>query len=368
MLLATAVVDRILELAQWQGALVVLAVTGVAFSLNAALSRRWSPSRKRLMSAQFKRLPNDIVVGIALLASCELLKGVHASEWLVGPVGFAALVVWLTLALRAARALVFEWLFANSMREGVPLLLVDLIMLGASLVVVAALVHAVFLVEVTSLLATSAVASVVIGLALQDTLGHLVAGISLQLDRPFRLGDWIEVRSGSEHISGQVLEVSWRATLLLAIGEELVTIPNKTVAQGLVLNFSGRERPFVRAHLFRVPLGAPLDAVKAALLQAAKETPGVVAEPAPLALIIETTESWVALKLIIFLTDYGNHITIGDAVQARALALLAERGIALASARLLVESEVAQPTARPQPGPAPAPVQVQGQPRRPLGM
>jgi small-conductance mechanosensitive channel len=334
MLLGPSLLARVLELLRWQFGLTLLLVAAICGLVELWLRGRWTASRRALMNAQLLAMRSSLIVSSMLWGLTRALLHQHAPEWAVVAAGFPAIVAWLATTLQVARVFVFQWLFAHSEHEGVPLLLVDIFTIAASGVLFASLLHAVFLIEVTSLLATSAVVSVVLGLALQDTLGQLFAGISLQLDRPFRLGDWIEVRAGGERISGQVREVSWRATQLLAIGEELVTIPNKLVAQGLVLNFSGRERPFVRSHVFRVTLDADLALVKRLLLEAAAETPGVVAEPAPTPLLIETTESWITLKMINYVTDYAAQFTIGDEFQVRALALLARHGVKLAATRI----------------------------------
>lgn len=338
MLLGSSLLTRILELTRWQLMLVIVVMSAVAWLVEAVMRSRWSASRQRLLASQLRALRNSLAFGSVLWLGVQALVKVDAESWLVIGVGFVTIATWLHIGLRVARVFVLEWLFANSEREGVPLLLVDIFSLVASAVLFGVLLHTVFLIEVTSLLATSAVVSVVLGLALQDTLGQLFAGISLQLDRPFRLGDWVEVRTGSDRINGQVLEVSWRATLLLAVGEELVTIPNKTMAQGLVSNFSGRERPFVRSHLFRVPLDADIALVKRLLLQAATETKGVMSDPRPVPLLIETTDSWIAIKMVNFVSDYGSQYSIGDAYQTRALELLAENGIRLAAPRIQVLS------------------------------
>lgn len=334
MMLGPSLLDRILELTRWHLVVAVAAIALVAWLMEVWLRRRWNRSRRRLMEAQLHALRTSIAIASGVRLVEELMLRNHAPAWLVIGVGLVAVVAWMSAGLRIARVFVFQWLFARSEREGVPVLLVDVFTVAASVVIFGALLHAVFLIEVTSLLATSAVLSVVLGLALQDTLGQLLAGISLQLDRPFRLGDWVEVRSDNGPIAGQVLEVSWRATLLLAIGEELVTIPNKTMAQGLVLNFSGRERPFVRGYFFRLPLDADLALAKKLLTRAALETEGIARDPGPMPLVIETTESWIAIKMINFITDYGAQYNIGDAFQTRALELLAENGIALAAPRL----------------------------------
>ena len=315
----------------------MLLASVLAWLLNAVMRRRWSVSRHRLMAGEFHQLFISVLLSSVLTGGNALTQQHFLKHWLGTPLALFALVGWIIASLRIARIYVFEWLFANSAREGVPVLLVDLATLGASLLAGVTLLHKVFLIEVTSLVATSAVASVVLGLALQDTLGHLFAGISLQFDRPFRLGDWVEVRTGTERIAGQVVEVSWRATSLMAMGEELVLVPNKLVATGVVLNYSGRERPFVRTYIFRVPLTASVEGAKRALLEAAKQTPGVLVEPAPTVLLVDTTESWLSLKAICFVSDYGTQFTVGDAFQTRALRLLGERGIVLATTQLRVQ-------------------------------
>ncbi len=150
----------------------------------------------------------------------------------------------MVLALRVGRVFVFEWLCFDTRRRAV-LLLVDLTP-GASLFGFGALPTA-FLVEVTSLLATSALASAVLGLAMQDTLASL-RGVS----RYSSTGRFVsEIRRGAvgfRQDQRQVVLVSfsWRATLVLFAHRGVVTIPNKTVAQGTtspLSNFSGRERP-----------------------------------------------------------------------------------------------------------------------------
>ena len=76
------------------------------------------------------------------------------------------------------------------------------------------------------LLTTSAVGAVVVGFALQDTLGNLFAGLAIQIEKPFRVGHWILV-SGRE---GQVLEITWRAPKLRTKDGEFLVVPNSIVS------------------------------------------------------------------------------------------------------------------------------------------
>lgn len=336
MALQSSLPARVEQLARWEVVAAIGAAAMLVWAVELVLRRRWTASRRVLMDEQLRAVRNAVVAAAALWA---VFRGVSALGVGTAPAvaaGLGAIGAATLAGLRVARFAVLQWLFARSRHEGVPMLLVDLFTVLASAVLFGVLLHALFRIEVASLLAGSAVLSVVLGLALQDTLGQLFAGISLQFDRPFRLGDWIEVRFGGEQITGRVLEVSWRATLLMAVGEELVTVPNRTMAQGLVINYAGRTRPFIRGHTFRFALNTDTAEAKRLLVQAALETDGVVHDPAPVAYVTETTDSWLAVRMLIFMTDYGSRLSVGDAFHTRALALLAEHGVPLAAPRLHV--------------------------------
>jgi small-conductance mechanosensitive channel len=88
-------------------------------------------------------------------------------------------------------------------------------------------------VNVMPLLATSTVVTVVLGLALQDTLGNLFAGLSMHVERPFSIGDWISV----DGVEGQVVEMAWRATRIRTLTRDIVAIPNAVIGKARVQNF-----------------------------------------------------------------------------------------------------------------------------------
>ena len=93
------------------------------------------------------------------------------------------------------------------------------------------------------LLTTSAVGAVVVGFALQDTLGNLFAGLAIQIEKPFRVGHWIQV-GGRE---GQVQEITWRATKLRTKDGEFLIVPNSMISKEPVLNYSEPTIPTRRA-------------------------------------------------------------------------------------------------------------------------
>jgi small-conductance mechanosensitive channel len=250
-------------------------------------------------------------------------------------------LIWASIVfVKSCRILAFEYLFLLNMRAGVPLLLVNLLSLLLSVVLGGWILKSVFEFDLEPILATSAIFSVVLGLALQDTLGNLFAGVALQLDKPYELGDWVEVANGSQKWIGQVQEISWRATNLIAFTDEIITIPNRVMAQAEISNFSGKMRPFIRGHVFRIPFGFPAQQVRDTLLSALDSITSIRRDPAPVAFILDHTDSWVTFKLVYYIDDFGAQYRIGDQVIAAAMERLAEAGIPLASQRMAVSLPV----------------------------
>ena len=87
------------------------------------------------------------------------------------------------------------------------------------------------------------VTSLVLGMALQDTLGNLFSGISLLYAKPFEVGDWVQI--GTE--TGKVIEVNWRSVRLLTRNEEMLIIPNLVLGKEVFKNFRPSEENLCRA-------------------------------------------------------------------------------------------------------------------------
>jgi small-conductance mechanosensitive channel len=225
---------------------------------------------------------------------------------------------------------VFEILFLKHMKEGVPLLLVNISSLLLAVVLYGWAITEILNIKVLPVLATSAVFTAVIGLALQDTLGNLFAGVALQFDKPFEIGDWIEVSFGGQKWIGQVEEVSWRATVLLSFTDELISIPNKIISQAQVSNYSVRKLPIIRSQLFRVPLEGGIDEIKQTILLACQSVPGLRKDPSPVLLLIENSDSWIIAKLIYYVDNYGEQYVIGDRVLEACHKALQSRNLSLA--------------------------------------
>jgi small-conductance mechanosensitive channel/CRP-like cAMP-binding protein len=159
-------------------------------------------------------------------------------------------------------------------------------------------------VEPTSLLATSALLTAVIGLSLQETLGNLFAGLSLQAQPPFSVGDWLQYAEGPEGI-GRVIEINWRATHLVTLSEIEVIVPNGVIAKAALKNFS-RPTTLVR-HSTNVvlPDAVSPQRVQALLLRVLADLPGVLATPPPLVLTGQFIDRGATYTIRYFVDDFA---------------------------------------------------------------
>jgi small-conductance mechanosensitive channel len=92
-----------------------------------------------------------------------------------------------------------------------------------------------FGVSVTGLIATSGILAIVLGLALQNTLGDLFSGIAIGIDRPFNVGDLVLIEGA---IEGRVVETNWRSTRVATAANDITTVPNSVVAKSRITNRS----------------------------------------------------------------------------------------------------------------------------------
>lgn len=232
--------------------------------------------------------------------------------------------------VKTCRLIVLQYLFLGSMKHGVPLLLVNIFSLILSIVLLLWGCMWIFGLQVAPLLATSAAASVILGLAMQDTLGNLFAGISLQVDRNFEIGDWLEVVSGVQKTVGQVREITWRSTTLVGFSDELITLPNRFMANATILNYSPPDSPICRRQIFRIAHGENIELAKQILERSAAGIGEIRGIPAPWAYVSDNTESWVELKIIYFIDNFGSQFNIGDKIYVRGLEDLRAANIKLA--------------------------------------
>jgi small-conductance mechanosensitive channel/CRP-like cAMP-binding protein len=251
-----------------------------------------------------------LVLGVALRVLALVLLGK-----LHGGVAKTLEVVWMVLlAFGVIRSVVSLSLWLVRSRERpAPKILRDV--LDATLYVLAVLVivKQEFTIDLSSLVAGSAIASVVLGLALQDTLGNLFAGLSLQLERPFEVGDSVAV--GTE--SGRVLQLGWRATRLETKRREVITLPNNQLAKQTVKNFSRGNEPVGIDLFISVSYAAPPNRVKQVVSETLSEVPLILAAPSYRTRTWAYEEMAIKYRIRFYVAEYGRANRVKDEVLTR---------------------------------------------------
>ena len=168
-------------------------------------------------------------------------------------------------------------------------------------------------IELFGILASLAVFSLIIGLAVQQTLGNIVNSFLLSIDRPFEVGDRIEV----EETLGSVVSVGILSTKVLDRDERLVVIPNNTLVQSKIINHArGGGDGIARRISVVLDVGVDyredIDHVKYTLLQLAKECPFVIDRPEPRILLNELGDFAKVFRVYTWVEDYSDEWVAKD--------------------------------------------------------
>ncbi len=319
--------------------LAVLSVLGVAaYAFYRMGLRNVRASRHETLGRLFRELLSTYVLFVVCWGIQYLVLHFWTDAERFYPyVGVAAVAFGAAVFVRSVKIIVFEYLFFKSMTAGVPVLLVNLVTLILSIFIAAWLSTSVFGVRWAPLLATSAIVSVVLGLALQDTLGNLFAGVALQFDKPYEIGDWIEVHgSGGQTFVGEVHEITWRATILYGVFDEVLTLPNRLVAQSEVANFSARKKPIYRGLNVLLDPESDEEQVKSILRKVLKETHGVLQGLDHLVMLRDLSERGALYRLFYPITHYNLQFIIVDEILMRAQAEFKKAGISVSRLRVEV--------------------------------
>jgi len=269
-------------------------------------------------------LPNRLV-GRKLRLSLFLVAAALVL-WLVRDRGLAGdaapqieTIQWLLFLLAAINATVA--LALNPFREDrvpdrFPAIVQDAIIIGLFLLVAT-------LILPDKLLTTSAVGAVVVGFALQDTLGNAFSGLAIQIEKPFRVGHWIAV-GGHE---GRVTAITWRATRLRTKTGNFVILPNSMLSKEAITNYSEPASPT----RMQVEVGLHYDVApnraKAVLLEAVRQAPLALSEPAPDVLLADFAASSINYRVRFWIGDFRQDGEAADQVRTAIFYALSRAGL-----------------------------------------
>ncbi len=164
--------------------------------------------------------------------------------------------------------------------------------------------------NLATILTPSAILTAIIGLSMQDTLGNLISGMIIQIEKPFEVNDWIEI----DGIKGQVREINWRYTKLETVDNLFVIVPNNRIASDKLINYS-QPTPTVRQFLdIGVSYEIPPVKVKRAILDILKSNPHIRDKDSLAVLLRQYGDSSINYQIVYTIADTSHERAVKDEV------------------------------------------------------
>jgi small-conductance mechanosensitive channel len=181
------------------------------------------------------------------------------------------------------------------------------------------------------LLATSGVLAIVLGLALQNTLADVFAGIAFGIEAPFNVGDRISL---GDKIEGAVVQMNWRSIRILTDGDDVAIVPNSVVAKSDIVNRSSPTRVRSASIEISCPSGSNPERVIDVLLQATMLCPTILPAPAAAAILLSTGAKKARYRVSFSVTDTEHLSTTKDQLLRHARQQLSSGGLHYPRAQL----------------------------------
>jgi small-conductance mechanosensitive channel len=178
--------------------------------------------------------------------------------------------------------------------------------------------------DVSSLVVSLGVGSLAIALAAQDTIANMIAGFVIMIDRPFRVGDRIQLPNGD---TGDVYEIGVRSTKILDFDNNLIILPNAELTKGRIVNYSYPEQVIRVMVDVGVAYGTRLDDAKKIMLDLAKSHADILADPAPEVFTVALADSSINLRLIARTDDYRKKFLIETKLREQIYETFLKEGI-----------------------------------------
>lgn len=277
-----------------------------------------------------------VIVGLHI-AVREIRKGIAASdetllqilEYSDAILYVAVVVVLLKIVLGIVRVLI-DWYLEQLAEDGAPHLKMTLGPLSSKIVsiligmVAFIIILDHFGVNIGSLLVSLGVGSLAVALAAQDTLTNMISGFVILVDRPFRVGDRIELQSGQV---GDVQEIGLRSTKLLNFDHNLILIPNAELVKTRIINYA---YPFNHIRVLLkvgVAYGTEPEKVRRILIDLAHNHPDILKEPQPEVFFTALNESSIEFSLMARGADFTRKFATETSLREQAYLAFEREGI-----------------------------------------
>jgi small-conductance mechanosensitive channel/CRP-like cAMP-binding protein len=276
-----------------------------------------------------RRLRGPVVLLVIHVIARVLRRAIFSGDSNVAH--FLVVVGVLTILLCIGRALVTLVLdvgFGRRLSRPTPKIIHDLV-LGVVYVLIALVSLRAAGIEPSSILTTSALLTAVVGFSLQETMGNMFAGLALQIQAPFEVGDWIQFGEGNGTV-GKVLEINWRSTKLLTLDEVEIIVPNGTLGKAAISNYT-KPSPRIRRSIYvTVVLSTPPRKAQRAIVEALRGSFGVLDEPPVSVVTQDFNNAGIALWVRFWTDEFQKWGAVEGEARDRIWYALAREGIEMA--------------------------------------
>jgi small-conductance mechanosensitive channel len=288
----------------------------------AVFKRLMKPVRKRFQKYEFVRIHDQIfdliqrAIGYALIFLCGIYLVNLLRIPILEKVSYAALIILLAVPVKDFTLLALSYFEANFIKKSqtkIDDIAFDLLNKFSGIIIfpIAILLALDVLgINVVPLVAGAGIAGIAVGFAAKDTLSNLIAGILLIIDRPFEIGDRIELWSAPQGSAtwGDVIDIGLRATKIRTTDNIVIIIPNNEIMMRDIVNYTTISTD-IRV---RIPIGVSYDTdikkAKSVILEVAKTAEWVLKAPPPMVVVRQFGASSVDLQLRVWIKDARRRI------------------------------------------------------------
>jgi small-conductance mechanosensitive channel/CRP-like cAMP-binding protein len=225
--------------------------------------------------------------------------------------GAAVLLLGTLFLLALVRRYFWEGWFERHNQTKAPKFLSELVALVVFVAAVLVVIGGIYGKSIQGAIFGSTVVLGVIGFAMQDLLGNIIAGIAIEIGKPFKPGDWLVV----EGQRAEVIEVNWRSTRLRNNDDVYIDIPNKHIAGATIVNLTFPTREHALRMVVGFDYGVAPNFVKDCLVRAAAHARGVLQKPAPKAFLKEFADSAILYEIKFWIEDESRFNDTMDAMR-----------------------------------------------------
>jgi small-conductance mechanosensitive channel/CRP-like cAMP-binding protein len=239
------------------------------------------------------------------------VAGVHA-PW-KNHIGAAAALLSTALVVALVNRYVWDFYFEKQRQTPIPHFLREVVALVIFLIALLTILNVGYHAqsELRGILAGSGVLAIIIGFAGQNFFGGIIAGMSLQINRPYKVGDWLQV--GDRF--GEVMEVNWRSTRLCTTDNIYLDIPNNEIVRQVIVNLNYP----TSLHAMRIRVGVeysvPPSRVKDALSRAASAAKNVLPNPPVRVFLVDFADYAVIYEIKYYIEDHSRINETNDSIR-----------------------------------------------------